>query len=258
MTITDPAFGSQPTPAFSNPFENMDQPFTGFNAAVNTDLGKSNELQQIAGQMGGAAELQAGIASSEIGSQEQDYLANLANSALTNAYSTNLAGYQSGQLQLKGQQIGLEQLGTTQEQQLQGVEQPIQTSQLTGGLAAQGALNTKGSQQQQQQLGATQQYTNEQLQNAQKNLGIMATANGMSVQEVQNQLQEALQSSGLSNQMSAVDLVNSIAQTNAGELTGLEGTLSPLFLLKGSFNPYVGGASATTVPGLGVGGTTFP
>src|SRR5277367_5719289 len=163
----DPAFGSDPA--------------TTLYQDISAQMGSNNTLQQIAGQIGGSAALGAGGAQGQVAAGEEGYLTNLANSALNNQFSTNEAGYQTGQLELKGQQIGLQQLGVTQEQAEQGVLQPIATSGLQGGLAAQGALNTKGSGQQQQALGAQQTYTNEQLQNAQKNLGIMAQANGMSV-----------------------------------------------------------------------------
>jgi hypothetical protein len=241
-TTTDPAYGAQAQPydPFTGPAAN---PYPQFAAGVGGDLQSNNVLQQIAGQLGGAGEFTAANAQSQIGAQEQGYLTELANNALGNQFATNEAGYQTGQLQFKGQQIGIEQLGNTQEQQLQGVEQPIQTSQLQGSLAAQGALNTKGSQQQQQQLGAQQKYTNEQLANAQNQLGIMAQANGASVQEVQNQLNYALAQSGLSGQMDAVGLLNAISQINAGEFTGLENTVSPLLFAAG-----LNGFSGASVP----------
>ncbi len=229
----DPAYGSQPMP--TDPFANQPQPYSGFGNQVQTDLSSGNAIQQIAGQIGGSAELQAGLANSQVGAAEQNYLSDLANSALSNTYATNEAGYQTGQLQLSGEKIGIQQLGNTQESQLQGIEQPIASSQLQGSLAAQGALNTKGSTQQQQQLGAQQTYTNQQLANAQKTLGIMAQANGMSVGEVQNQLQYALTQSGLQDQMSATDLLMQIGQIQGGELGGLENTLSPI-LLGGNLN----------------------
>lgn len=225
MTSVDPAFGTDPASAL----------YTD----VGSQLQSTNTLQQIAGQIGGAGALTAGIAQGQVSAAEEAQQLALANSALSNQFATNEAGFQTGQLGLKGQQIGIQQTGVSQEQALQGVEQPIAQSELVGGLAAQGALNTKGSTQQQAQLGAQQQYTNEQLANAQQNLGIMAQANGMSIQEVQNQLGYALAQSGLQGQMSVVDLLNQVGQINAGELSGLENTLSPI-LFGAGLNAFAG------------------
>src|ERR1700722_966833 len=107
---TDPAFGSTPD---TTQFASFPDPFGGFSGDVNAELGANNTESQIAGQLGQAGELTAGIAQSEIGSQEEGYLTNLAGSALNSQYAQNQAGYQTGQLQLKGSQIGLEQQGVT-------------------------------------------------------------------------------------------------------------------------------------------------
>jgi hypothetical protein len=240
MTMTDPAYGPQGQPA---------NPYPAYQAELG-DLGTSNNaLSQIASQLGGAGALTAGLGANQQQAAQADYEAALANSALSTQYAGQQAGYEQAQLGLKGQEIGIQQLGTTQEQQLEGVEEPIQTSNLVGGLAAQGALNTKGSQQQQQQLGAQQQYTNEQLQNAQQTLGLTAAANGISTQEVMAQLNYAINSAGLSDQVSAIDLLNQIAGIQEGTLSGLETDISPLiFGNQLGFNAFSGSARPVASP----------
>lgn len=225
-TATDPAYGTS-------------DPDATYNSGITAALNSNNQFNQIAGTLGGAAAAQAGLGQTEIGAAESQYALNNQQQQLSNQYNNALAGYQLGQLGISNSQLQLQGLGITQEQQLQATEQPIQTSELVGSEAASGALNTKGSIQNQQLLGAQQQYTNEQLQNAQTNLSYLAKANGMSQQEVYNQLAYMTASNNLQGAENPIALLNTIAQVNAGDITGIEGQLSNLGFASG-LNLYPG------------------
>jgi len=204
-----------------------------YNSAIQGALNSTNPFQSIAGQLGAGEANQLATGQLGIATAEQQYGLNNAQTQIGNLYNNQMAGYQLGQLGINSQQLGIQGTGLQQQQQLQGVEQPIQQSNLVGSLAAQGALNTKGSGQQQAELGAQQQYTNEQLQNAQKNLGLLAQSNGMSQQEVYNQLSYMTAQGNLQNAENPIQLLNTIAQINEGGLTGVENALSPAGFAQG-------------------------
>lgn len=223
MTIAPPADAAYGIPDLSQQY----------NTEISNALNSNNPFQQIAGQQAGQEANQLAQGQLGIASAEQQYGLNQAETTIGNQYNNELAGYQLGQLNINQQQLGIQQTGLEQQQALQGVEQPIQTSGLVGSLAASGALNTKGSGQQQTELGAEQQYTNEQLQNAQKNLGLLAKANGMSQQEVYNQLGYMTAQGKIQNAENPIQLLNTIAQITEGGLTGAENVLSPLGFAQG-------------------------
>jgi len=211
-----------------------------YNTEINSALQSNNPFQQIAGQLGGQEANQLATGQLGIATAEQQYGLNNAQVAEQNLYSNELAGYQLGQLNINQQQLGIQGTGLQEQGVLTGVEQPIQTSQLVGSEAASGALNTKGSTQRQQELGAQQTYTNEQLQNAQQQLGLLAKSNGMSQQEVYNQLAYMTQEGKLQNAENPIALLNSIAQIQEGGLSGLENILSPLGFSQGNLNLFPG------------------
>lgn len=64
------------------------------------------------GLQAAAAQQEAGLIGPELG--------------LSNAYQSAMAGFQTGQLGIRGQQIGLSRLGTQQEQALQGILNPLE------------------------------------------------------------------------------------------------------------------------------------
>jgi hypothetical protein len=221
--LPDPA-AQLPTGAYGLPDNSA-----AYNQAINAALNSGNAFERTAGKLGGG-QVSNQLAAGQLGvaSAEEQYLLNQGQTSLGNLYNQQLAGYQLGQLGINEQQLGIQGLGLQEQQQLQGVEQPIQTSGLIGSLAAAGALNTKGSGQQQQLLGAQQQYSSEQLQNAQSQLALLSRSNGMSQQEVYNQLESMVQEGNLENIQNPVDLLNTIASITQGGLTGVENTLSPL------------------------------
>lgn len=222
----DPAFG---TPDLS----------AQYNTQITQALASTNPFQQVAGELGGQEANQLATGQLGIASAEAQYGLNNAATSIGNIYNNQMAGYQLGQLGINQQQLGIQGTGLQEQGALTAVEQPIQTSQLVGSEAASGALNTKGSIQNQQQLGAQQQYTNEQLSNAQKQLGLLAQSNGMSQQEVYNQLGYATAQGNLQNAENPIQLLNSIAQIQEGGLTGVENALSPALLGQG-INAFAG------------------
>ena len=79
------------------------------------------------------------------------------------------------------------------------------------------------------------------MQNAQKQLGLLAKSNGMSQQEVYNQLAYMTAQGNIQNAENPIALLNSIAQIQEGGLSGLENILSPLGFAQGKS----GGNSST-------------
>jgi hypothetical protein len=259
----DPAFGAQDPPA-------------QYSQQIQQALSSNNSFQSVAGELGGSSALQAGLGATQIDAAESQYGINNQATLLGNQYNSAMAGYQMGQLGISQQQLGLQGTGLAEQQQLLGTQSGIEAqqyglqsqvfpeeqaeaalqygnsqSQLQGSLAASGALNTKGSQQQQstlaQQYGwqqadisraqslaglgqqstvAGEQYSQEELANAQQNLGLLASSNGMSQQEVGTQLQYMLDSGQLQGMENPIQLLNTIGQVNAGDLTGIENQIS--------------------------------
>ena len=158
----DAAYGTPPTsetiPQATLPPDMSAQ----YNTGVNQDINSNNPFTSVLGYS--AAQQANQVAQGQLGvaSAEGQYDINNAQTQINQLYNNQLAGYQMGQLGINQQQLGIQQTGLQQQTALQGVEQPIQQSGLVGSLAASGALNTKGSTQSQQELGAQQQYTNEQ------------------------------------------------------------------------------------------------
>jgi hypothetical protein len=225
--LTDPA--AAPDPAYGGGgAPTIPDMSAQYNTAINNALASNNPFQRIAGYAGGQVAGQEGLSGLGAASAEAQYELNNAQLQESSLYNNELAGYQLGQLGISQQQLGIRGTGLQEQQQLLGVEQPIQQSGLVGGLAAAGALNTKGSRQQQQLLGAQQQYSNEELANAQKNLGLLAQSNGMSQQEVMNQLSYMTATGNIENVQNPIDLLTQLGQIWEGGLSGAENVLSPL------------------------------
>lgn len=210
-----------------------------YNAALQSDQNSSNPFTNVLGDLGASTANQVATGQEQQNTAEAQYGINNAATQIGNQYNNQLAGYQLGQLGINQQQLGIQGTGLQEQGTLQGIENPISQSQLVGSEAASGALNTKGSQQNQQELGAQQQYSSEELANAQKQLGLMSQSNGMSQQEVYNQLAYMTAQGDLQNYENPIQLLNTVAQVNEGGLTGVENALSPSFAAQG-INPFAG------------------
>ena len=228
----DPAFGSQPA-TFTPPPVPQDIS-AQYDTGVNNYLNSKNPFQNTVGES--AAQEANQIATGQLGTAAAygQYDVNQAETNIGNIYNNQMAGYQLGQLGINQQQLGIQGTGLQEQGVLTGVEQPIQTSQLVGSEAASGALNTKGSIQNQQQLGAQQQYTNEQLQNAQQQLALLSKSNGMSQQELYNQMGYQTAQGQIQGYENPIQLLNSIAQIQEGGLTGEENVIGPAGLSAGT------------------------
>ena len=261
-----------------------------YNTTVTNDLNSPNQFDQSVGQLAAGAGTQVGLGNLQVASAEYNYGLTNAQQSISNEYNNTLAGYQLAQLGISQQQLGIQGTSLQQQQQLQGVQNTTeqatyglqqqvfpeeqaeatanyneQQSQLQGGLAASGALNTKGSTQQQTLLGqnyawqqadigraqqeaalgqtatvAGQQYSSEQLNNAQSNLSLLAQANGMSEQEVYNQLAYMTANNQIQGAENPIALLNTIAQINQGDLTGAENLISPAGFANGGLNYFPG------------------
>lgn len=129
---------------------------------------------------------------------------------------------------------------------------------LLGNLAASGATDTRGSQSQQNLLSKDYQYQQQDIQRAQteayfqqlgtlaqqkysagdiarqqENLGLVAAANGLSVQEVKQQLAYGLGQAGLDYAQAGPQLLGSLSSIWSGELSAVEGAAGQAGLLSG-------------------------
>lgn len=150
---------------------------------------------------------------------------------------------------------------------------------LQGNLAASGASSTTGAQTQQnllsknyqyqkeditraqdeayfQQLGtlAQQKYSAGDIARQQENLGLVAQSNGLSTQEVQQQLAYGLAQSGLDYQQALPQLLGQLSSIYAGELGTAEGAAGEAGLLAGSTIGNVGANSGLNLYSPGVQG----
>ena len=132
-------------------------------------------------------------------------------------------------------------------QALQGNEAASGASNTVGAKTQQNLLNTDyGYQQadilraqtesalQQQATTAQQQYSAGDIARQQENLGLVAQSNGLSQQEVAQQLGYGLAQSGLDYQQNLPQLLNSLSGIYSGELGTAEGAAGSLGLLGGA------------------------
>jgi hypothetical protein len=200
----------------------------------------TNLINQAANQLG-----QYGISAAQLKLQGQGLQA-----------EAGLLGTTSG---LEQQEYGLQK--QQYPEQLAEAALNFQNNQrnLTGNLAAAGATNTVGGGAQQnllsqnyawqtadigraqkeaelQQQGtlAQQQYSAADIARQQQNLALVAQANGLSQQEVVQQLGYGLKQAGLDVQQSIPQLLNSLTQIYGGNLSQVEGAAGQLGLLGGT------------------------
>ncbi len=176
-------------------------------------LGLSNQqlgVQQTGLQQQGAQNVaQQGFEQQQYGIQQGQYPEQYAEAAL--AYQNNLMNTQGSQA-IGGTQntVGGKQQLSTLGQQYGFQQQDIARSQ---------ALSQLG--QQSEQSGY--QYSEEQLQNAQKNLALSAQANGLSQQQMLTMLQYGNQQAGIGAEQQAAGLEGQQAQ----DLIGILSTAGP-------------------------------
>jgi hypothetical protein len=255
-------------------------PTTSYNQAVAQDVASSNGTTALLGQLGAAqGPTVAGDALSAAGSL---YGANqvapglgVANAEAETAYNTGTAelGISNAQLALQGQ-------GLRQEQALANIQNPIEQQQYgisqqqaalqqqlavsgeQGSLAASGATNTVGAKQQlgalasnyawntqstalgQESTVAGQQYSNEQIANAQKNLQLAAAANGISASQLAQQLQEGLAGNEIGAKESLASIMTQLGGIWSGDESSLTSAISKLGFSAGGANLF----APTTAP----------
>ena len=228
-------------------------------------LTNTNLEQQAANQ-----EAQLGISNEQLGIQGQGLQA-----------QAGLLGTTTG---LEQQEYGLQQQQYPEQLAEAALNYGSNQQSLTGNLAASGATNTVGaktqenllntnygyqqadinraqqeSQLQQQGTTAQQQYSAGDLARQQQNLALVAESNGLSQQEVAQQLGYGLAQSGLDYQQNLPQLLNSLSGIYAGELGTAEGAAGELGLLGGtSLSPSqvsgIGSASGLNLLSPGVSG----
>src|SRR6202451_1581742 len=210
---------------------------------INTEqyqLSNTNLEQQAANQ-----EAQLGISGEQLGLQGQGLQA-----------QAGLLGTTTG---LEQQEYGLQQQQYPEQLAEAALNYGANQQSLTGNLAAAGATNTVGAKTQEnllsqdygyqqadinraqqesalQQQGTTaqQQYSAGDLARQQQNLALVATSNGLSQQEVAQQLGYGLAQSGLDYEQNLPQLLNSLSGIYEGQLGTAEGAAGELGLLGGT------------------------
>lgn len=203
-------------------------------------LSNTNLEQQAANQ-----EAQLGISGQQLGLQGQGLQA-----------QAGLLGTTTG---LEQQEYGLQQQQYPEQLAEAALNFGANQQALTGNLAASGATNTVGAKTQEnlltqnygyqqadinraqqlsslQQQGTTaqQQYSAADLARQQQNLALVAQSNGLSQQEVAQQLGYGLAQSGLDYEQNLPQLLNSLSGIYEGELGTAEGAAGELGLLGGT------------------------
>jgi hypothetical protein len=221
-------------------------------------LTTTNLEQQAANQLAGL-----GISAQQIGLQGRGLQAEAGLLATTTGLEQDQAKLQFGQYPQQREQALLN-YGTN-------------VSNLRGNLAASGATNTVGATQQQnllarnyewqqadinraeeqqylQQLGTTaqQQYSAADIARQQQNLQLVAEQNGLSVQEVQQQLAYGLSQAGLDVRQNLPQLLNSLNQIYSGDVTQIEGAAGQLGLLGGTSIANIGNNAGVNMYSPGV------
>jgi hypothetical protein len=204
------------------------------------DLSNQNLIQQAANQ-----EAQLGISGQQLNIQGAGLQA-----------QAGLLGTTTG---LEQQEYGLQQQQYPEQLAEAALNFGANQQSLTGNLAASGATDTVGaktqqnllsqnygyqqadinraqqeSQLQQQGTTAQQQYSAGDLARQQQNLALVAESNGLSQQEVAQQLGYGLAQSNLDYQQNLPQLLNSLSGIYEGELGTAEGAAGSLGLLGGT------------------------
>ena len=221
-------------------------------------LTSTNLEQQAANQLA-----QLGISNQQIGLQGQGLQA-----------EAGLLGTTTG---IEQKEYGLQQQQYPEQLAEAALNYGYNRQNLQGNLGAQGATNTVGaknqlnllqqnygwqtadinraqqeSQLQQQATTAQQQYSAADLARQQQNLALVAESNGLSVQEVQQQLGYGLAQAGLDLQQNLPQLLNSLSSIYGGDLTAVEGAAGSLGLLGGTSLANVGSKAGLNVYSPGV------
>jgi hypothetical protein len=268
--VTDTAYGSGPVATFQQDVAN----FNGSSNTLQNILGQvesSTAPQQsiyqlqtaLAGNQFNTNTEQYNLTNTQLEQQSANQLAQLGISGQQIglqgqglAAQASLLGTTSG---LEAQEYGLQQQQYPEQQAEAALNYQNNRQNLQGNLASTGALNTVGSRNQQNLLSqnygwqtadinraqqqsaleqqgtlAQQQYSAADIARQQQNLQLVAQSNGLSIQEVQQQLGYGLAQSGLDYQQALPQLLNSLSGIYEGELSTAEGAAGSLGLLGGT------------------------
>lgn len=232
-------------------------PMASYYDAVRADLASSNPSTALLGAYGAAEAPSIAQTEMQVAQAEQQIGDTGGQLGLQSTYANMMAGNQIEGLNINRAQLGLQQLGTEQSYKLQqqGFQQTAQEQQLSavrqlqgqvGSSAASGARSTSASKQaqadigqryawEQSTLGRQEQQAAGDYARAQANYGLMAQANGLSIQEVQDRLAYGLQQLGIQGDPSSiVAQAGQAMSTGAGDIgsvlsqAGLQGGLNAL------------------------------
>jgi hypothetical protein len=221
-------------------------PNSSYYAAIQADMASNNPATSLVGATAAASAPSIAQQQLSVAGTEQQLADTGPGLQQQGDYAALMAGYQKGGLGINEQQTALQQQGTEQNYALQqqGFQEQAQKNQLqftqalqsaVGGSAASGALNTQGSKQQQTTIGQEAQWAGQDLSRqeqlsagdfarAQQNYGLIAQANGLSVDEVNTRLQYGLQQLGENADPTA--LVSQAGNALSGETQGVGSVLS--------------------------------
>lgn len=262
----DPTKGSTSTNIFGG------AEYTGQNPeqAVLDILGSSVGPQLAQGQLQyGLGQQQLGLVGQQFGLQEAYNNAMATNQLGQLGISAQQTGLQQLGLQQQSAQAQAQQQFEQQQYALQSGQYPEQFAEAKlayqnalmnqqGQQAIGGTMNTVGGKQQAstltQQYGFQQQdiaraqalsqlgqqselsgfqYSQQQLQNAQSNLALIAKANGLSQQQAYQMLQYGNQQAGLGAQQNIIGILSGMGNAALGNISALGGALSPIGFASG-------------------------
>lgn len=215
--------------------------------ALGAETGLSNAYSQA---MAGIQEGQMGIGREQLGIRGQGLQAQM--------------GLSAEQQAIEQQQFGL-QMSQFPEQQAQlALQNKNATQQMQGSQAASGALNTEGSKSAQSTLASEQgwaqqdlaraqqqallgqqsevagyQYQQGEFGRSQQNLALMAQANGLSEQQLVEQLNYGIAQNNLQGKTSAGQLLAQMGSLAAGDISTAGAAIAPI-AYAGGVNPLVG------------------
>jgi hypothetical protein len=228
-------------------------PNLSYYTQVQQMAGSSNPQTGLLGMLGESQAPQVAQAQTQIAQTEQQ-LGDLGPALAEQAdYATLMSQYQTGNLDIKGEQLGLQQQGTAQQYgiQQQQFQQQAQQEQLgyerslqsaIGGAAAGGSLMTSAAKQQQGDIGQQYAWEQQSLQGqeqlsagdyarAQQNYALLGQANGLSQQEVQSRLAYGL--TQLGQNMDPTSLVAQAGNALSSQAQDVGSVISQAGLLGG-------------------------
>lgn len=268
--MTDPAYGYNPVSAFQQEAQAFSQSPNSLQGILGSLEGAAAPQQALSQLQAALAGNQYNLAGQQLGLTDTNLEQQAAYQLAQGGINMQQIGLQGQGLAAQAGLLGTTSQAEQYEAGLQAQQYPEQLAEaalnygankqsLQGNLAASGATNTVGAKTQQNLLDKNYQYQQADINRAgkeaftqqvatlaqqkysagdiarqQQNLQLVAESNGLSMQEVQQQLGYGLAQSGLDYQEALPQLLGSLSSIYAGELGTAEGAAGEAGLLSGS------------------------